>query len=118
MALDNEVLSAVELEVRRLYAADEGKFRTHLETHFRLLTWALGIFVAVVVGAAAWIFGKDYTALRKHTEDRISSALYLAAVDGKIQDALNKRLTLQLESIDSQLQQALAGGSKRRQGVG
>lgn len=93
--IDPEIKTTVELEVRRildkhsdLILEETKEYRSHTQTQFKNLVWAISVIVLAGLGVFSYIFGKTYSDLEKRAEKQIDNIFTEYKADEKIQNKI------------------------------
>lgn len=85
----------IDGEVSRVFREDAGKHRTHLETLFRRLMWALGVLAIAGIGLFYWFFGNT----RREMQDYVTRSVKTRFLDYEFDDEVIVTLEGRIASV-------------------
>jgi len=86
--MDNETKDKIELEVRRILTSEEVKYRDFLQSHFKTLTWGIGIIIAVSGLVFTFLLGDSIDKLEKRIDSQVDLKMIQYSVDRKVREQL------------------------------
>ncbi|WP_028862584.1 hypothetical protein [Psychromonas aquimarina] len=82
----------VELEVRRVLASEETKYRDFLQSHFKQLTWAVGIIFTAAGIVFSFLFGNSMDKLEKRMDSLVDAKMLEYSIDKKVRNELISKI--------------------------
>ncbi len=88
----------IELEVRRVLNSGEIKYRDFLQSHFKQLTWAIGIIFTAAGIVFSFLFGNTIDKLEKRIDNQVDAKMLQYSIDKKVRDQLVDQIQASIQN--------------------
>ena len=96
--MDLEQKEAIELEVRRHLNKEESTYRSYLQSHFKQLTWGVGILFAAAGIVFTYLFGNTLDNLQTRVDKEVDSKMLAYSIDKKVRAELVEKIGAVIET--------------------